>query len=186
MEDKKGAEQLYIHAERNQDIVVEVDETHSVGNNRVKSIGMNETVTIGNNRLRAVKLDDVLLVGSTKTDSISQSYLIEVGQNLRLVCGKSILELNASGQINLSGVAINFHASGDAEFNTGGVLNLNIGGGPGATPAGQGDQAASMQPSNPCSGKTKEASDELHHSRTEPAIARQGPAGQQHQHPAPQ
>lgn len=26
MEDKKGAEQLYIHAERNQDIVVEVDE----------------------------------------------------------------------------------------------------------------------------------------------------------------
>ena len=142
MEDKKGAEQLYIHAERNQDIVVEVDETLSVGNNRVKSIGMNETVTIGNNRLRAVKLDDVLLVGSTKTDSISQSYLIEVGQNLRLVCGKSILELNASGQINLSGVAINFHASGDAEFNTGGVLNLNIGGGPGATPDGQGDQGS--------------------------------------------
>ena len=142
MEDKKGAEQLYIHAERNQDIVVEVDETHSVGSNRVKSIGMNETVTIGNNRLRAVKLDDVLLVGSTKTDSISQSYLIEVGQNLRLVCGKSILELNASGQINLSGVAINFHASGDAEFNTDGVLNLNIGGGPGATPDGQGDQGS--------------------------------------------
>lgn len=142
MEDKKGAEQLYIHAERNQDIVVEVDETHSVGHNRVKSIGMNETVTIGNNRLRAVKLDDVLVVGSTKTDSISQSYLIEVGQNLRLVCGKSILELNASGQINLSGVAINLYASGDAEFNTGGVLNLNIGGGPGATPDGQGDQGS--------------------------------------------
>ena len=88
------------------------------------------------------QLDDVLLVGSTKTDSISQSYLIEVGQNLRLVCGKSILELNASGQINLSGVAINFHASGDAEFNTGGVLNLNIGGGPGATPDGQGDKGS--------------------------------------------
>lgn len=138
MEDKKGLEQLYIHAERNQDIVVEVDEGHSVGHDRNKSIGHNETVTIGNNRLRIVKQEDVLSVGQKKTDSISQSYVIEVGENLRLVCGESILELNASGQINLTGVQISFYASGDAEFNTGGVLHLNNGGGPGATPDGQG------------------------------------------------
>ncbi|WP_458376899.1 type VI secretion system Vgr family protein [Pseudomonas fluorescens] len=142
MEDKKGAEQLYIHAERNQDIVVEVDESHSVGHDRNKSIGHNETVTIGNNRLRIVKQEDILSVGQRKTDSISQSYVIEVGENLRLVCGESILELNASGQINLSGVQISFHASGDAEFNTGGVLHLNNGGGPGATPDGQGVKAS--------------------------------------------
>ena len=138
MEDKKGLEQLYIHAERNQDIVVEVDESHSVGHDRNKSIGHNETVTIGNNRLRIVKQEDVLSVGQKKTDSISQSYVIEVGENLRLVCGQSILELNASGQINLTGAQISFYASGDAEFNTGGVLHLNNGGGPGATPDGQG------------------------------------------------
>ncbi|MCG6577164.1 type VI secretion system tip protein VgrG [Pseudomonas sp. AF32] len=142
MEDKKGAEQLYIHAERNQDIVVEVDESHSVGNDRNKSIGHNETVTIGNNRLRIVKQEDILSVGQRKTDSISQSYVIEVGENLRLVCGESILELNASGQINLTGVQISFYASGDAEFNTGGVLHLNNGGGPGATPDGQGVKAS--------------------------------------------
>ncbi|MGL5998510.1 MAG: type VI secretion system Vgr family protein [Pseudomonas proteolytica] len=142
MEDKKGLEQLYIHAERNQDIVVEVDESHSVGHDRNKSIGHNETVTIGNNRLRIVKQEDVLSVGQKKTDSISQSYVIEVGENLRLVCGESILELNASGQINLTGVQISFYASGDAEFNTGGVLHLNNGGGPGATPDGQGIKAS--------------------------------------------
>lgn len=142
MEDKKGLEQLYIHAERNQDIVVEVDESHSVGHDRNKSIGHNETVTIGNNRLRIVKQEDILSVGQKKTDSISQSYVIEVGENLRLVCGESILELNASGQINLTGVQISFYASGDAEFNTGGVLHLNNGGGPGATPDGQGKKAS--------------------------------------------
>ncbi|UVK98736.1 type VI secretion system Vgr family protein [Pseudomonas sp. B21-048] len=142
MEDKKGAEQLYIHAERNQDIVVEVDESHSVGHDRNKSIGHNETVTIGNNRLRIVKQEDILSVGQRKTDSISQSYVIEVGENLRLVCGESILELNASGQINLTGVQISFYASGDAEFNTGGVLHLNNGGGAGATPDGQGVKAS--------------------------------------------
>jgi type VI secretion system secreted protein VgrG len=142
MEDKKGLEQLYIHAERNQDIVVEVDESHSVGHDRNKSIGHNETVSIGNNRLRIVKQEDILSVGQRKTDSISQSYVIEVGENLRLVCGESILELNASGQINLTGVQISFYASGDAEFNTGGVLHLNNGGGPGATPDGQGVKAS--------------------------------------------
>src|SRR3989344_7538525 len=142
MEDKKGVEQLYIHAERNQDIVVEVDESHSVGHDRNKSIGHNETVTIGNNRLRIVKQEDILSVGQRKTDSISQSYVIEVGENLRLVCGESILELNASGQINLTGVRISFYASGDAEFNAGGVLHPNNGGGPGATPDGQGIKAS--------------------------------------------
>jgi type VI secretion system secreted protein VgrG len=142
MEDKKGAEQLYIHAERNQDIVVEVDESHAVGHDRNKSIGRNETVTIGLDRLRAVQHDDVLLVGSSKTDSISRSYLIEVGENLRLVCGKSVLELNASGQINLTGVQFNFNTEGSAEINTGGHLHLNIGGGPGATPDGQGEKSS--------------------------------------------
>ncbi len=38
MEDKKGAEQLFIHAERNQDIEVENDETHWVGHDRTKTI----------------------------------------------------------------------------------------------------------------------------------------------------
>ncbi|MET1079253.1 MAG: type VI secretion system tip protein TssI/VgrG, partial [Pseudomonas sp.] len=141
-EDKKGQEQLYIHAERNQDIVVKNDETHAVGHNRTKSVASSETATIGEDRLRAVKRDDVLLVGASRSESVSQNYVLEVGEKLRLVCGESVLELNASGQINLTGVAINFHATGDAEFNTGGLLNLNIGGGPGATPDGQGDKGS--------------------------------------------
>ncbi|ROM20381.1 type VI secretion protein ImpA [Pseudomonas protegens] len=142
MEDKKGAEQLYIHAERNQDIVVEVNESHSVGNNRNKSIGHDEYVTIGNKRTRIVQHVDELRVGEKKLDSVGQSYVIEVGERLRLVCGASILELNASGQINLCGVNISVHASADAQINTGGVLHLNNGGGPGTTTEGQGVQGA--------------------------------------------
>ncbi|WP_153606082.1 type VI secretion system tip protein TssI/VgrG, partial [Pseudomonas aeruginosa] len=43
MEDKKGAEQLFIHAERNQDIEVENDESHWVGHDRTKTIDHDET-----------------------------------------------------------------------------------------------------------------------------------------------
>ncbi|MDH0649719.1 type VI secretion system tip protein VgrG [Pseudomonas sp. GD03858] len=138
MEDKKGAEQLYVHAERNMDTVVEQSETLSVGVNRTQTVGMLETITIGQDRIRAVRRDDMLLVGASKTDSVSTSYLIEVGENLRLVCGKSVIELNASGQINISCEQFSFHANADAEINTGGTLDLNVGSGAQTDPQSQG------------------------------------------------
>ncbi|BCJ09544.1 type VI secretion system protein VgrG [Pseudomonas sp. RtIB026] len=138
MEDKKGAEQLYVHAERNMDTVVEQSETLSVGINRNQTVGMLETITIGQDRIRAVRRDDMLLVGASKTDSVSTSYLIEVGENLRLVCGKSVIELNASGQINISCEQFSFHANADAEINTGGTLDLNVGSGAQTDPKNQG------------------------------------------------
>lgn len=49
IEDRKGAEQIYVHAERDQDIEVEHNETHWVGNDRSKTIDHDETVHVGNN-----------------------------------------------------------------------------------------------------------------------------------------
>jgi len=138
MEDKKGAEQLYIHAERNQDIAVEVDESHWVGRDRRKNIDRNETVRIGEDRLRAVQCNDALLVGGTKSDSISTQYLVEAGSQIRLVCGKSVLEFNASGEINISGTAFNIYASGNGNIDTGGRLDLNSGGASEVDPKGKG------------------------------------------------
>ncbi|WP_268798944.1 type VI secretion system Vgr family protein [Pseudomonas huanghezhanensis] len=128
MEDKKGEEQLYIHAERNQDSVVEVDESHSVGHDRVKSIGHDETVTIGSHRVRVVRSDDTLQVGGAKIDSIGSSYLIEAGSQIRLVCGKSVLEFNASGEINISGTSFKLYASEKGDIDTGVRLDVNSGG----------------------------------------------------------
>lgn len=138
MEDKRGQEQLYVHAERNMDTVVEQNETLSVGASRVQTVGMLETITIGQDRIRAVRRDDMLKVGASKTDSVSTSYLIEVGENLRLVCGKSVIELNASGQINISCEQFSFHASKDGEINTDGTLDLNVGSGAQTAPDKQG------------------------------------------------
>nr|WP_236209675.1 type VI secretion system tip protein VgrG [Pseudomonas tohonis] len=127
MEDKKGAEQLYIHAERNQDIAVEHDESHWVGHNRTKSVDNDELARIGQDRTRAVKRNDTLMVGGAKADSVSTQYLIEAGAQIRLVCGKSVLEFNASGEINISGTAFNLYASGNGAIDTGGRLDLNSG-----------------------------------------------------------
>ena len=53
-EDKKGAEQVWIHAEKNQDIEVENDETHWVGHDRTKTIDNDETTHVKHDRTETV------------------------------------------------------------------------------------------------------------------------------------
>lgn len=139
MEDKKGEEQLYIHAERNQDIVVEVDESHSVGHDRHKEIGNDEIVKIGRDRKRGVKRDDRLQVGGEKSDSIATRYLIEAGSQIRLVCGDSVLEMNANGEINISGTSFKVHAKNKADIDSA-RLDLNSGGAKEVDKKGEGIQ----------------------------------------------
>lgn len=72
-EDKKDGEQIYLHAEKNLDSVVENDETHTVDHNRTKTIGDNETSSIGKNRDKSV--------GENQTESIGKNKTIDVGAN---------------------------------------------------------------------------------------------------------
>ena len=77
-EDKKGAEQLYIHAELNQDISVEADESHSVGHDRNKTIGNNETVKVGVNRTENVGSNESITIGGSRTESVGASESITI------------------------------------------------------------------------------------------------------------
>ena len=79
MEDKKGEEQLYIHAERNQDIVVELDETHAIGRDRSKSIGRNETVDVGANRTKKIARNERYSIGHNKTVNIGRFKVESIG-----------------------------------------------------------------------------------------------------------
>ncbi|WP_020723338.1 type VI secretion system Vgr family protein [Variovorax atrisoli] len=102
-EDKKGAEQVWLHAERNQDIEVEHDETHSVGRDRSKKVGRNQMATIGMAYMHNVGLAkmvniglaysfnvgmlrntvvgmmDNTVVGKTQTTKVGEKYLLSVG-----------------------------------------------------------------------------------------------------------
>jgi len=65
-EDKKGSEQLFFHAEKNQDIEVENDESHSVGHDRTKTIDHDETVLVKNNRTETVGVDEKITIGKNR------------------------------------------------------------------------------------------------------------------------
>ncbi len=80
-EDKKGAEQVYLHAEKNYDIVVENDETHSVGHDRAKTIGNDETTDVGHDRTESVGNDEKITIGNDRTEAVGNNEDISIGAN---------------------------------------------------------------------------------------------------------
>jgi type VI secretion system secreted protein VgrG len=80
-EDKKDAEQLFIHAEKNQDIEVENDETHWVGHDRTKTIDNDETVHIKHDRTETVGNNENITIGVNRTESVGANEDITIGAN---------------------------------------------------------------------------------------------------------
>ena len=104
-EDKKGAEQVWIHAEKNQDIEVENDETHWVGHDRTKTIDHdetthvkhdrtetvdnNETITIGVDRTETVGSNETITIGANRTENVGANETITIGSNRTITVGAS-------------------------------------------------------------------------------------------------
>ncbi|PMY88228.1 MULTISPECIES: type VI secretion system Vgr family protein [Pseudomonas] len=87
MEDKKGAEQLFIHAEKNQDIEVENDETHWVGHDRSKSIDNDETVHVKHDRTETVDNNETITIGVNRTERVGSNETINIGSNRTISVG---------------------------------------------------------------------------------------------------
>lgn len=81
MEDKKGAEQLFIHAEKNQDIEVENDETHWVGHDRSKTIDNDETVHVKHDRTETVDNNETITIGVDRKEKVGNNETISIGVN---------------------------------------------------------------------------------------------------------
>ncbi|TQV85892.1 type VI secretion system Vgr family protein [Aliikangiella coralliicola] len=80
-EDKKDAEQIYIHAEKDLDTMVENNETLTIDNDRTKHVKHDENSKIDNNRNKTV--------GKNQTENIGENKSIEVGKNHNEKIGKN-------------------------------------------------------------------------------------------------
>ncbi len=77
-EDKKGDEQLFIHAEKNQDIEVENDETHWVGRDRTKTIDRDEKTHVKGNRTETVSKNETITIHGNRTETVNKNEKVEV------------------------------------------------------------------------------------------------------------
>lgn len=101
-EDKKGEELLYIHAQRDQQNVVEHDDTLEIGNDqtrtikrdRTTTIERDETVTVKGERKETVDKDETITISGKRTESVDGDETITIkGKRTESVTGKESLDL---------------------------------------------------------------------------------------------
>jgi len=88
-EDKTGAEQIYLHAEKDMDLTVENDQRRSVGGNdsltvtgaQMEKIGGNSSLTIGGNLAESVGGNADLAIGGNQTEAVGSNFSLNVGQD---------------------------------------------------------------------------------------------------------
>jgi type VI secretion system secreted protein VgrG len=135
-EDQKGAEELWMHAEKDQRIEVEHDESHWVGNDRTKTIDGNETVTVKKNRTESVSMNETITVGMNRTEAVGMNETIVVGMNRMVTTAVSqevTVGMNGTytvGMMREDSVGVNYELSvgQNLTISSGKVITVNSGG----------------------------------------------------------
>jgi type VI secretion system secreted protein VgrG len=125
-DDKKGEEQVYLHAEKDWKIEVEHDRNQHVGNdetttidhNESRTVGNDQTLTVQNNRTTTVMMDHSETVGKNQTITISTNQSITVGASQSTMVGTSItitagaaITISAGGPITITAPMITLNAA---------------------------------------------------------------------------
>ena len=91
-EDLKGSEQIFIHAEKNLDTEVEKDETHTVDNDRTKTVKHDENSTIENDRNKTVNNNQTETIKKNKTISVGNDHSETIDKNMTISVGVDLKE----------------------------------------------------------------------------------------------
>jgi type VI secretion system secreted protein VgrG len=100
MDDTKGKEQVFVHAQYNQDIEVENDETIKIGNNRTETVGKDESITIGANRTEKVGKDENISIAGNRTEMVNKDESITIAGNRTETIGKK-LSITAADELSI-------------------------------------------------------------------------------------
>ncbi|WP_234015854.1 type VI secretion system Vgr family protein [Achromobacter spanius] len=80
-EDEKDQEEIYVHAQKDQSIHVNHDETTFVGHDRIEQVEHDETITIGRDRKETVGNDEQVTIGQDRRHDIGRDVFLTVGRN---------------------------------------------------------------------------------------------------------
>ena len=80
-EDERDQEEVFIHAQKDQNNVVEHDETTKVGNDRTENIGNDEAISIGHDRIESVANDETISIGHDQSNTIGNDQNNKIIRN---------------------------------------------------------------------------------------------------------
>jgi len=138
IEDRKGAEQIYLHAQRDWDENIEHDQKIRVGHERHDTVEANsysefraeEHLTVAGDRKVEVKPDDHLTVGQTQHIKLGTAQLTKAGREIHLKAGqKMVIEAGVELTLKAGGSFIKLDPGGITV--SGPLARINAGGAPG-------------------------------------------------------
>ncbi|MDX1366243.1 type VI secretion system tip protein TssI/VgrG [Pseudomonas sp.] len=154
IEDKKGEEQIYLHAERDWDENIEHDQKIRIGHERHDTVEANsysefkaeEHRTTHLDRKSEIKANDHLTVGNNQHIKIGTGQFINAGSEIHLSSGQKVV-LEAGSELTFKAAGSFIKLDGSGITLVGPTIKFNSGGGPGS-----GSGAAPIRP-----GKVKAA-----------------------------
>ncbi len=138
IEDRKGAEQIYIHAQRDWDENIEHDQKIRVGHERHDTVEANsyselkaeEHLIVAGDRKVEIKPDDHLTVGQTQHIKLGTAQLTRAGREIHLKAGqKMVIEAGVELTLKAGGSFIKLDPGGITV--SGPLARINAGGAPG-------------------------------------------------------
>lgn len=126
-EDKKGEEEVYIHAEKDQNNTVENNESTSVGTDRSEDVGNDETINIGNNRTETVGTNENITIGADRTETVGSNETISIGSSRSVTIGSNKTETIAINKAETIGVAKELTIGGAYQVTVGAAMNETVG-----------------------------------------------------------
>lgn len=138
IEDRKGQEQIYLHAQRDWDENIEHDQRIRIGHERHDTVEANsytelkaeEHRTTHADRRVEVRADDHLGIGGSQHLKVGLAQLIDAGNEIHLKAGqKMVIEAGTELTLNAGGAFIKLDPGG-VTLN-GSLVRINAGGSPG-------------------------------------------------------
>lgn len=120
MEDKKGSEELYVHAEKDQNNIVENDETTAVGHDRSETVGNDETISIGHDRTEDVGNNESITIGNNRDEKVGVNETINIGASRSVTIGLNKAETIKVNKSETIGIA--------KQLTIGGTYTVAVGG----------------------------------------------------------
>ena len=151
IEDKKGEEQIYIHAERDWDENIEHDQKIRIGNERHDTVEANsysefkaeEHRTTHLDRKSEIKANDHLTIGNNQHIKIGTGQFINAGSEIHLSSGQKVV-LEAGSELTFKAAGSFIKLDGSGITMVGPIIKFNSGGGPGS-----GSGASPILPTKP-------------------------------------
>ncbi|MGR2740216.1 type VI secretion system Vgr family protein [Billgrantia sp. Q4P2] len=150
LEDQAGQEQIWLHAQKDLELLTNNDRTEEIGNDshltvhrhRISEIHADDHLTVHGQRHLQVDGDDHLIVGATRHEKTARAQLVEAGQEVHHKAGsKTVIDAGAEITLKAGGSFLKLDPSGITIV--GAQVKINSGGSPGSG-SGQGAAAPEL------------------------------------------